>query len=124
MTLRRLAILQWFGFAGAALVWTAQHVVGFGIAQAECSPGGMHWGIGNDLWQLTLLVAGGLVVVAAEAAAVVVFWRTRETEEDDPAPLGRIHFLATAAVVANLLFFSAMLMDGVASAVTTVCRGG
>ncbi len=124
MSLRRLSQLQWFGFAGAALVWASQHVVGFGVTQAECSAGGLHWGIGNDVWQLTLLAVGGLVVLAAEAAAVVVFVRTRETEQDDPPPLGRMHFLAAAAVVANLLFLSAMVMDGLASTFGTLCRPG
>ena len=123
MTLRRLSILQWFGFAGAALAWTGQHVVGFGVTQAECSAGGLHWGIGNDAWQLTLLAVGGVVVLAAEAAAVVVFLRTRETGADDPPPLGRMHFLAAAALVANLLFLAAMLMDGLASTFATICRG-
>jgi hypothetical protein len=124
MTLRRLSMLQWFGFGGAALAWAAQHVIGFGVTQAECSAGGLHWRIDNNVWQLTLLAVAGLVVVAAEAAAVVVFVRTRDTDEDDPAPLGRMHFLASAAVVANLLFLSAMLMDGVASTMGTICRGG
>ena len=122
MTLRRLSILQWFGFAGAALAWTGQHVIGFGITQAECSAGGLHWRIGNDVWQLVLLVVGGMLVLAAEAAAVVVFMRTRETEDDDPAPLGRMHFLAAAAVVANLLFLAAMLMSALASTFGTICR--
>jgi hypothetical protein len=124
MTLHRLSILQWVGFAGAALTWTAQHVIGFGVTDAECSAGGLRWGIGNDVWQLTLLAVAGALVVAAEAAAVTVFLRTRATDEDDPPPLGRMHFLAAAAVVANVLFLTAMLLDGLASTFTTVCRGG
>jgi len=124
MTLRRLSILQWVGFAGAALTWTAQHVIGFGVTDAECAAGGSRWGIGNDAWQLTLLAVAGALVIAAEAAAVTVFVRTRSTEEDDPPPLGRMHFLAAAAVVANVLFLAAMVMDGIASTVGTICRGG
>lgn len=122
MTLRRLSIVQWFGFGGAALTWAVQHVTGFYVTHAECSAGGFHWRIGNDLWQLTLLAVGGLIVLAAEAAAVLVYLRTSGTGEDDPAPLGRMHFLATAAMVANILFLAAMLMDGLASTFGTICR--
>ena len=122
MTLRRLSILQWFGFGGAGLMWAVQHVVGFGITDAACSAGGFRWGIANDLWQLTLLVVAGLIVLAAEAAAVLVYVRTSGSEEDDPAPLGRMHFLATAAMVANILFLAAMVMDALASTFGTICR--
>lgn len=124
MTLRRLSILQWFGVLGGGLVWAAQHVVGYGIGQARCSVAGAHWGIGYDVWQLTLLAVGGLVVLGAEAAAVLVFVRTREVGDDDAPPPGRMHFFATAALAANAIFLTAMLLDGVASSFATLCRQG
>ena len=120
----RLERLQWFGLVAAPLTWAAQHVAGFGATQAECGVGGMEWGISNDVWQLTMLVVGGLVVVGSEVAAAVVFLRTRNVGHDDPPPDGRVHFLATAALVANVLFLSAMLLDGIASTLTSLCRGG
>jgi hypothetical protein len=121
MTLQRL---QWLGLLAAPLTWAAQHVVGFGVTQAECSVGGVRWGISNDVWQLTMLAVGGLVVVGAEVAAAVVFVRTRNVGEDDPPPEGRMHFFAFAALVANSLFLSVMLLDGIASSVASLCRGG
>ena len=46
MRLLRAEILQWFGLFAAALIWTTQLVVGFGLTVARCSAAGMRWGIG------------------------------------------------------------------------------
>jgi hypothetical protein len=124
MTLRRLAVLQWFGLVGAALAWAGQHVVGFGIGQAECSAGGRHWGIENDVWELALLACAGSLVVLAEVAAATVFMRTRGLGDEDDPPPGRLHFFAVAALVANVLFLAAMLLDTFASVFGTLCRQG
>ena len=124
MTLRWLGTLQWLGLLAGGLTWAAQLVVGFGTTQAECSAGGLRWGIGNDDWQLALLAAAGLVVIAAEVAAALVFVRTRGTEKDDPPPDGRLHFFAAAALVANVLFLGAIVLSGLAATAGTLCRGG
>jgi uncharacterized membrane protein YeiB len=122
MTTRRLGVLQWFGLLGAALAWAGQQVLGYGVTAARCSIGGSRWGIDHDVWQLGLLGVGASVVVAAEVAAAVVFVRTRGTEADDPPPEGRLHFLSAAALVANPLFLTAMLLDALASVYGTLCR--
>ena len=124
MSLRRLEILQWVGLLAGALVWTGQHVVGYGITEAECSRGGMHWGITNDVWQGVLLGAAALLVLAAEAAAVAVVYRTRESSYESPPAPGRIRFFAIAAVAANLIFLTIMLLDGLAAIFNIACRQG
>jgi hypothetical protein len=121
MTLRRLSVLQWFGLLGAALAWAGQQVVGFGIGLAECSAGGRHWGISNDVWQLVLLGCAATFVAVAESAAAIVFVRTRTGDEADPPP-GRLHFFAVAALVANVLFLTAMVLDTLASVFGSLCR--
>jgi hypothetical protein len=122
MTVGRLSVVQWFGFVAAPLAWLAQHIIGLGVTQARCNVAGMRWGIDNTAWQLTLLVVCGLIVIAAEIAAALVFVRTRNVGEDDPPPYGRMHFLSAAAVVANVLFLTVILLDGVASVVDSLCR--
>jgi hypothetical protein len=132
MTLRTLSVLQWFGILAAALVWTGQHVVGYGIGQAECVSGGMHWEIGNDVWQLTMLGIAAFVVVLAEVAAATVFLRTRGADYGDGppdegrwqgrTPYGRLHFFATAALVSNVLFFTIMFLSAFAASFDTLCR--
>jgi hypothetical protein len=129
MSLRTLSALQWTGVLVAPLAWTGQHVMGFGVGDARCSAVGPRWGIDIVAWQLALLACAGLLVIAAEAAAVAVFLRTRGAGFGDGPPdeekglrETRLHFFATAALVANVLFFSIMLYDGIASALETVCR--
>jgi hypothetical protein len=122
MSLRRLAVLQWFGLFGAALAWSAVHVVGYGIAQATCSTAGGRWSIAHDAWQLALMGVGVVVVVAAEAAAIAVYRATRGADDQDPPPPGRLHFFATAAVMANVLFFVIIVLDALGATLNTLCR--
>jgi hypothetical protein len=124
MSLRRLEILQWVGLLAGALVWTGQHVVGYGVTEAECSRGGVHWGISNDVWQAALLGAAALFVLAAEAAALGVVFLTRGSSYESPPALGRIRFFAIAAVAANLIFLTIMVLDGVAAIFNIACRQG
>jgi hypothetical protein len=131
ISLRWLSAIQWVGVLAPPGVWAAQHIVGYGVAQAECSSGGLHWGIDNVAWQVGILVVGALVCVVGEAAAVLVFLRTRGTNfgdgpphegpwEGEP-PYSRLHFFATAAMVANVLFLAIILLDGTAAAIDPIC---
>jgi len=109
--------LQWFGLFGAALTWTAQLVIGFGVGVARCGPANAVLGVDVRAWQLTLMAAGVVLVLLAEAAALATLWETRAVEYDDPAPDGRRHFFAVAAVLGNLLFLVAIVLSGVAAIV-------
>ncbi len=120
MTVRRLSLLQWIGTLVPPFVWATQHVLGYGIATAECGDGRVtRTGVSNTVWELALLGLAALVVVAAEAAAVAVF---RATKGEDPED-SRLHFFATAAVVANVLFLTIILLDGLTSGLETGCVG-
>ncbi len=130
-TLRQLSMVQWIGVVVAPLAWTGQHVVGYGIGEARCSVAGMHWGIGFDVWQLTLLGCSVLLILVSEAAAVVVFLATRETNYGDgppgegrwggETPYARLHFFATAAMIANVLFLAIVLMDELGAVFDHLC---
>jgi hypothetical protein len=124
MTLRRLEILQWTGLLLGALAFTAAHVVGFGISQAECAAAGRHWGISHDAWQIAALGAAALCVLAAELAASLVVFRTREESYESPPAPGRIRFLAIAAVAANLIFLVIIVLDGLGVVFNVTCRQG
>ena len=129
-TLRQLAFAQWIGVVVAPLAWTGQHVVGYGVGEARCGVG-TNWGIGYDTWQLAILTAGVLLVLISEAAAVAVFLATREANYGDgPAgegrwggavPYTRLHFFATAAMVANVLFLTVILLDGLGAVADSLC---
>jgi hypothetical protein len=130
MNLRRLSIVQWIGVVVAPLAWTGQHVVGYGVGQARCEVGAA-WDIGFDTWQIAIVVAACLLILISEAAAITVFVATREANYGDgPAgegrwggavPHTRIHFFATAAMVANILFLTVVLLDGLASVFNSLC---
>jgi hypothetical protein len=131
MSTRRLSVVQWVGVVVAPLVWAAQHVVGYGVGEARCEVGGLRWGIGYDTWQLAIMSAAAVLIVVSEAAAVYVFVATRETNYGDgppgagrwggATPYTRLHFFATAAMVANVLFFTVVLMDGLLSTFASLC---
>ncbi|HEY6835194.1 MAG TPA: hypothetical protein VI142_01885 [Gaiellaceae bacterium] len=124
MSLRRLEILQWTGLLLGALAFTAAHVVGFGISQAECAAAGRHWGISNDVWLGAGLAAAALCVVAAAVAAGLVVFRTREESYESPPAPGRIRFLAIAAVAANLIFLMIIVLDLLGTLSNVTCRQG
>jgi hypothetical protein len=109
--------LQWFGLFGAALTWSAQLVLGFGVAVARCGAANAVLGVDLRAWQLSLLGLGIVLVVLAEAAALETLWETRAVQYDDAAPDGRRHFFAVAAVLGNLLFLVAIVLGGVAAVV-------
>ena len=129
-SLRRLSVVQWVGVMVAPLAWTGQHVVGYGVGQARCEVG-VAWNIGFDTWQLAILAAAGLLILISEAAAVTVFVATREVNYGDGppddgrlagvVPASRLHFFATAAMVANVLFLAIVLLDGLASVFDSLC---
>jgi hypothetical protein len=130
-TLRQLSVVQWVGVMVAPLAWTGQHVVGYGVGEARCEVGGLNWGIGYDVWQLAILAAAGLLIVVSEIAAVFVFVATRETNYGDgppgegrwggATPYSRLHFFATAAMFANVLFLAIVFLDGFAAVFDSLC---
>ena len=122
MKILRPEFLQWYGLLGAALAWTVQLVLGFGVSYANCNNVGGQWGIDVVTWEIVLMVIGVLFAVTAEVAAVSVFLSTRGDEYDDPPPDGRRHFFSFAAVLGNILFITAILLSGIAAIVNSTCR--
>jgi hypothetical protein len=124
VSVRRLEILQWLGLLLGAAMWGAAHVVGYGITEADCSPGGAGWGIGIDLWEGVLTgVAGALVLCAGLAAGAVVLGTRGSSYEAEP-PVGRLRFFAIAALVANALFLVMIALYAVGTIVNVPCRQG
>ena len=121
MTLRRLVFLQWFGIGAGAIVWIASFLGGTAVSQADCNPASGRWGIPHDVVEGTLTGVACLLIAGAEAAAIAVFRATRDVEEQDPPPHGRLHFFASAAILSNVLFFMIILLSGIATIVDRLC---
>jgi hypothetical protein len=122
MTLRRLAVLQWVGLLLGGLVWFAYHITGYGLTEAACDS--VRWNIHHDLWQTIAVVVAAAFVLVAQAASIAIIRRTAETSYDGDPPLARMRFAAIAAAVANVVFFMAIVLDGVGSIFNIACRQG
>src|SRR5206468_2639835 len=84
----------------AALTWTVQLVVGFGVTVARCGPANAVLGVDVKAWELTLMGTGIALALLAEAAALNILWQTRNVDYGGPPPEGRRHFFALAASIA------------------------
>jgi hypothetical protein len=122
MTLRRLAVLQWVGLGLGGAAWVVQLVTGYGLTEAECSTAGSRWDISGDAWQTGLMLAAVAFVLLAQTAAVTVLVRTSDVSFEDAPPSGRVRFFAIAAVLANLLFLTIVLLSGIGAIANIACR--
>lgn len=130
-TLLQLSILQWIGTLVAPIIWWSQYLFGYGLGEAVCGAG-RNWGVNYDVYQLTALSVAGLFEIVSWACAVVVFLHVKGADWGDGPPeearwgaehpYGRLYFFAAAAVVANVLFLTMILLDGTASVLDTFCR--
>lgn len=117
-----LEFLQWFGLLGAALIWTVQFVVGYGVTVANCGAGGTHLGIDLRTWEISLMASAGALVLLSEAAAIATLAATRDSEHDDPPPAGRRRFFALAAVLGNVLFLVIIVLSGIGAISQAPCH--
>lgn len=116
--------LLWFGLLGGPAAWTGEHIVGYGMTEAACGAGGSAWGIGLTTWEAVLTAATAGLVLAALAAAAVMFMATKGVHHEGPPPLGRMHFVATAALFVATLFLFLTLMAGVGAVALAGCHQG
>jgi hypothetical protein len=113
--------LQWFGLLAGPLAWTVQLVLGFGVSDAACSSGVAPLGFSRVATVTALTVAAAIVAVLGELSALAVYRALRSVDGDAPGPDGRRRFLATGAMVGNVLLFVAIILGGVATAAHTGC---
>jgi hypothetical protein len=113
--------LQWFGLLGAALTWTVQLVVGFGVTLARCGAANAVLGVDVKAWEISLMAVGIALALLAEAAALTLLWQTRDVDYSDPPPEGRRHFFVVAAALGNLLFIVIIVLSGTGAIVHEPC---
>jgi hypothetical protein len=113
--------LQWFGLLGAALTWTLQLVIGFGVTIARCGAANAVLGVDVKAWEVSLLATGIVLALLAEGAALKLLWQTRNVDYSGPPPEGRRHFFVVAAVLGNLLFLVIIVLSGVGAIVHRPC---
>jgi hypothetical protein len=124
VTLRRPlptpALLAGIGVSGAPVAWALQFWVGFSLGQAACNgPGRQVHFVG---WTRVATVSPAFSAAVAGLCAVLAFRATREVQEDDAPPPGRIHFMAIVGMAITPLFLFIILMSGFGSISLQECR--
>ena len=122
MTMRRLEFLQWFGLLAGGTIWFTAFIIGVGTSEAVCNPASSRWGIPYDTVQIALLAVAALVVACAEVASVLVYRSTSDAEEQGPPPRARMQFFAAGAMAGNLVFFTVIVLTGVATISDRLCH--
>jgi hypothetical protein len=121
MSLRRASLLVWVGVWAPPLAWALQHMGGFMLGLAQCSPNGSRWHIPLATWGVVFAVVAGLIAVAGIVAALVAFRDTRNLGEGPP-PGSRIHFLAAMALAIGPLFLAIIVLNGLGTSLLDTCR--
>ena len=113
--------LMWFAVGGAPLAWVVQMGFGYWVTQAHCSANGSGIGISFDTLSILVTAVVGVVALAAGAAAIALLRLTRDAEEDDAPPAGRVHFLSVVGLAVTVLFLCLIAMTGVGMVVLPTC---
>jgi hypothetical protein len=121
---RRVETLIWIGLLAAPGAWTIQHVLGFGVADADCDPIGRVWDIPVDTWLVALMAAAGALAITGLVASVLAFRQVRDAGEDDPPPSGRGRFMAVCGMVICPIFLALVLLDGLGALLLEGCHQG
>jgi ubiquinol-cytochrome c reductase cytochrome c subunit len=120
---RRAGLFAWLGVLGPPFAWALQHVAGYAVGLADCPDNtrGPGWSVPVDA--LTIAIGGvTALVVAACGLAAVAAWRvTRDADESDAPPAGRIHFLAVIGMTITPLFLAMIVMSSAGAIVANGC---
>jgi hypothetical protein len=110
-------VLMWFGLFGAPFAWALQHISGVLLTIGQChdNTAGPAWDLHQDLW-VTVATATCATVAALGGLSAVAAWHsTRDADDSDPPPAGRVHFLGIVGLTISPLFLAIILMSGLGS---------
>jgi heme/copper-type cytochrome/quinol oxidase subunit 2 len=123
---KRADALMWFGLFAAPFAWAAQHVTGVLLTIGQChdNTAGPDWHVHVDAWAAVVTGVAALIAVLGLLAAVAAWRSTRDAEDSDPPPSGRIHFLGVIGLTISPLFLAIILMSGIGVTVLVDCHQG
>jgi hypothetical protein len=120
---KRFGLFAWLGVFMPPFAWAAQHVLGYATGLADCPDNtpGPGWHVPVD--GITAVVGGTatVLVLLGGAFSLAAFLATREAEEDDAPPAGRIHFLSVIGLTIAPLFLAIVLMSSAGAIVANGC---
>jgi hypothetical protein len=119
---RRTSLLLWFALLAPPALWAIEFFLGQALVDTSCRQAGRTWGIHVNGVTIAMAASTALVTLLAWGAAFTLFRATREAEDDDAPPDGRVKFLATVALLTTPLFFLIIVMSAIAAVVLPDCR--
>ena len=121
--MRRAGLFAWLGVLGPPFAWALQHVAGFSVSLADCPDNtrGPGWHVPVDALTIALGAAAAVVALLCGAAAIAAWRTTRDAEESDAPPAGRIHFLAMIGITITPLFLAMIAMSSAGAIAAQGC---
>jgi hypothetical protein len=119
----RSSALAWIGALGPPFAWAAQHIAGYAVGLADCPDNtrGPGWDVPVDGWTIAIGSVTALAAAACGLAAVVAWRETRDSDDDDAPPAGRIHFLSVIGMTITPLFLAMILMSSAGAIAANGC---
>jgi hypothetical protein len=120
---KRADLLMWMGLFAAPAAWAVQDLTGIWLEIVRCHDNTPGAAAGLPVDGITVVVSAVAAVVAiAGLGAAILAWRaTRDADDSDPPPSGRIHFLAVIGITISPLFIAMILMSGTGGTVISEC---
>jgi hypothetical protein len=120
---KRFGLFAWLGVLMPPFAWAAQHILGYATGLADCpdNTAGPGWNVPVD--GLTVVIGGAAtVLVLLGGSFSFIAWRkTREADDSDAPPAGRIHFLSVIGLTITPLFLAIVLMSSAGAIVANGC---
>jgi hypothetical protein len=114
---------MWFGLFAPPAAWALQHVAGLQMQFATCHDNtagpGFHFSV--DGWTVAVTAGAATIAVLGGLASLAAWRATRDSEDDDAPPAGRIHFLSVIGMTITPLFLAIILMSGLGVAFLPSC---
>ena len=111
--MRRPGTLAWLGVCLPPAAWITQHIFGWGAGVAACPDNRVGAGSSVPVNGVAIALGGvAAALILLGGAASLVAWRaTRESDDSDAPPAGRIHFLSVIGLMICPLFLAIVLMS-------------
>jgi len=91
------------------------------IVRCHDSTRGASAGLPVDVITIAVSAVAAVVAVVGLVCAVLAWRVTRDAEDDDAPPPGRIHFLAVIGITISPLFIAMILMSGTGGTAINEC---
>ena len=106
-------LLMWTGLFAVPAAWVGQHVAGISLQIARCHDlaAGASPGIPVDAITLVIGIVAAVLATLGLLAAIGAWLSTRDADDDDAPPAGRIHFMGVIGMTISPLFLAMIVMS-------------